>query len=372
MKIIIAGDYYPRARGKQLIASKKYIGNFKELRDIIKNSDYSIVNFETNIAPEGSTGIDKHGPCLKSDENSLDFLKYLGFNVVTLANNHFYDYGEDGVRNTIDKLRENGIEYVGGGLNLEEAAKTLILHSGNEKLAIINVCEHEFSVADKNKGGSNGIDIIKVYKAIQEAKKSADYILIITHGGHEMLQLPSPRMKEWYRFFIEVGADAVVNHHQHCFSGMEMYHNKPIFYGLGNFFFDDQTLSETKIWNEGFILGIEFTDNAPKHKVYPYFQCKDTADIILRKDDPKFYTEFKRLSEIIQDDSLLETEVNNFFEKSRKSVFGIFEPYFGRYLNAAYFRDLLPSFLTRRKRLAMRNMIECESHCDRLKYLIKD
>lgn len=51
------------------------------------------------------------------------------------------------------------------------------------------------------------------------------------HGGHEHYQLPSLRMQETYRFFIDAGADVVVNHHQHCFSGYEIYNNKYIFMG---------------------------------------------------------------------------------------------------------------------------------------------
>ena len=64
-------------------------------------------------------------------------------------------------------------------------------------------------------------------------------------------------MMETYRFFIEVGADAVVNHHQHCFSGYEIYKNKPIFYGLGNFSFDG--IGSGDRWSSGYIVTLNFS-----------------------------------------------------------------------------------------------------------------
>ena len=54
-------------------------------------------------------------------------------------------------------------------------------------------------------------------------------MFLILHGGIEHYQLPSPRMKKWYRHIIDLGASAIVNHHQHCFSGYELYNGKPIF-----------------------------------------------------------------------------------------------------------------------------------------------
>ena len=72
---------------------------------------------------------------------------------------------------------------------------------------------------------------ISIYYDLLEARKNADIIICITHGGHEGYNLPSPRMQSLYRFSIDCGADVVVNHHQHCYSGYEQYHNGYIFFG---------------------------------------------------------------------------------------------------------------------------------------------
>ena len=83
----------------------------------------------------------------------------------------------------------------------------------------------------------------------QEAKANADFLILIIHGGHETYELPSPRMKKLYRWFIDLGVDAVIGHHTHCYSGSEVYKNKPIVYSLGNFIFDSKIRDAS--WNYG-------------------------------------------------------------------------------------------------------------------------
>lgn len=367
MKLIIAGDFAPRARGQNLLNNKEYIGHFDNVKVLLSTSDYAIVNFETNVSTSDSKPIKKHGPNLTTTPEAIEFVKYLGFNVVTLANNHFYDFGDNAVRNTIDLFEKAKIRHVGGGENISEASNILYLKKNEETISVINACEHEFSIADESHGGSYGIDLIKICHDIKLARENADYVLVIIHGGHELYQLPSLRMQDWYRFFIEVGADAVVNHHQHCFSGMEVYNGKPIYYGLGNFYFDDKYQKSITSWNKGILLELEFSKEAIKTSTFPYVQCFKTPYIELVQDTDDFKHEFSRLSSIIANRNELSNCFYNYCLKYKKSTFGIFEPYIGKFLNSAYSRGLLPSFLTTKKRLAISNMINCEAHLDKLR-----
>ena len=95
-----------------------------------------------------------------------------------------------------------------------------------------------------------------VFYAIEEAKKKADFVVVIAHGGHEHYNLPSPRMKKWYRFFVDAGAHAVVGHHTHIISGYEVYKDAPIFYSLGNFCFDWEGLRNME-WNNGMLVEVK-------------------------------------------------------------------------------------------------------------------
>lgn len=371
MKIVIAGDFSPKARGVELIKNNDFEGRFEDIRMLTSESDYSIVNFETNVSTPISMPIEKHGPNLTTIPQAVDFIKYLGFNVVTLANNHFYDYGDNAVDNTLRILDDRGIKHVGGGRNIQEAKQILYLKKDSVTLALINVCEHEFSIAAENHGGANPIDPVAMFYAIQEAKKNADYVLCIIHGGHEHFQLPSLRMQDWYRFFVDAGADVVVNHHQHCYSGMEVYKGKPIYYGLGNFFFDSPNQKTLTSWNEGIMVELKFSNESLLHKPIPYIQCVEESSIIL-KDDLKFRRSFEELNRIISERGVLVKKCEEFYLQSKQYVLGLFEPYVGRILKSAYSRKLLPSLLSKAKMRTLLNMTECEAHIDRLRFLLKE
>lgn len=104
---------------------------------------------------------------------------------MTLANNHFYDYVMEGMQVSLRLFEKEGIKYVGAGENLAEAQKTLFLERDKERVAIINCCEHEFSIATTNEGGCNPLNPIQQYYAIRDAREKADYVVVIVHGGHE-------------------------------------------------------------------------------------------------------------------------------------------------------------------------------------------
>lgn len=170
-----------------------------------------------------------------------------------------------------------------GDKNLSQAKQIKYVQFKDEKVAIINCCEHEFSIATETTAGANPLNPTSQYYSIVEAKKNADYVIVIVHGGKEHIQVPSKRMIETYRFFIDVGADAVVNHHQHCCCGMEMYNGKPIYYGLGNFCFDWDA-KRNCMWNDGYLVVLD-TKDSKKSQVIPYTQCNDTVSVSLMQGD---------------------------------------------------------------------------------------
>lgn len=93
MKVLVAGDYSPRERISSIFDSDDYNVYFPELTKFTNSVDFSIVNFETCIADTTDQPIKKIGIHLKTDSRSLNLLSQLGFNMITLANNHIMDYG---------------------------------------------------------------------------------------------------------------------------------------------------------------------------------------------------------------------------------------------------------------------------------------
>ena len=339
---------------------------FGEVIEYTSKVDYSIVNLEAPVVVESSVKpIEKCGPNLKCTSKAIGALKYAGFNMVTLANNHFYDYGEDGVKDTLAACEKEGIKTVGGGMNLHEASRIAYIDIRGVNVAIINCCEHEFSIATETTGGSNPLNPIQQYYAIKEAKRRADKVIVIVHGGHEMYQLPSPRMKETYRFFVDAGADAVINHHQHCYSGYEIYKNKPIFYGLGNFCFDWKNRCHS-IWNEGYMVILSMNESEYDFELIPYTQGDVFSGVKLIDFKDDFLRNICVLNLIIEDDTKLLAEHKAYMNRTIKGYLLALEPYQNRYLCALYNRGLLPSFLTQKKKMTLLNYLKCESHWERL------
>lgn len=372
MKILIAGDYVPRNRIEPLVKEKKYETIFGEIREIVQTVDYSIVNFESPVVEKGDKPISKSGPNLKCTAEAVDAIKYAGFNCATLANNHIGDFGSDAVNRTIKLLQDNGLDCVGAGRNIQEAAKTLYKVLNGERLAIINCVEHEFSIASEEKAGANPLNPIQQYYAIKEAKKKADYVLVIIHGGHELHQLPSPRMQEIYRFFIDLGADAVINGHQHCFSGYEIYKEKPIFYGLGNFCMDKSPIRVNEPWNYGYMVELSLNDGNIEFEIVPYEQCGEKACVRIIKDRTRFDAKINELNNMIASTEALKKATDDYYRSTEGKFIIIHEPYNNKWLKKLYSYHLLPSFMSKRRMLKMLNFIECESQRDRHIAAIKD
>lgn len=293
--IIIAGDCCLRGRTAKLDASQ-LASLFEEVKPIIQSADAALVNLETAVIASDLKPIHKAGPALKTDARILDMIRKIGFTGVTLANNHFADYGQKGVEESLGLLGKYKLWHVGAGMNAKEAAEIGYLQIEDTKIAVINACEHEFTVATDTTAGCNALDPLKIALQIAKAKKNADYVIVVIHGGHEYYNLPAPRMQKMYRAFVDFGADAVINHHQHCYSGYEMYKDKPIVYGLGNFFFDWQ--GKNTDWSEGYMVRMELGKEI-KLGLVPYIQNAEIVGIRLMKDDEKKVFE-KKIVELNQ------------------------------------------------------------------------
>ena len=366
MEILIAGDFCPNARLGKIDFTKAEV-IYPSLSDIIQNVDYSIVNFECPVVKGEVEPLCKQGPNLKCSSEALMYLKRVGFSAVTLANNHIRDFGDVALLDTIKCARDNDLDYVGAGTPDDPQRGSLFLSFQGRTVAIINCCESEFSVTDDQSVGANALNPIRQFRQIAAAKADADFVVVIVHGGVEHFQYPTPRMKDTYRFFVEAGADAVVNHHQHCYSGYEEYLGKPIFYGLGNFCFDWDGKRRLP-WNEGFMVSLSLNDKEISYKLYPYIQCDEKPIVELMDDNAstRFNRNIDKISDIIKDDKVLQSLVTHYYSSTEQDYRLALEPYSSRIGVGLYRRNLLPSFVSKQRVLKLIDFIKCESHRDRL------
>ena len=310
----------------------------------------------------------KSGPRLGVPSSTIEVLKKVGFNIVTLANNHFFDQGQKGVENTLCACDELSIKVIGGGYSLFEARKPLLLEKEGRRIAFINACEHEFSIANNDHGGSNPLDLINLQEDIARVRKEVDYVVLILHGGIEHYHYPTPRMKRWYRHFVDMGANAVINHHQHCVNGYEVYKGAPIFYGLGNFYFPwDEVQIKHESWNYGYAVKLVL-DEQINFEIIPY---KQTSESVILRDLSVFNKEVDILNLPIQDDYLLQQKFDDFIIDHENAIkMDLLPTFMNHRLLAAFARRGWLGKLYKGKHVfLLKNKLTCESHHEIMKRL---
>lgn len=360
MRVLIGGDITSTFRGEHAFNDGNVFSD--DVVRLFKTADFTIVNLESPL--RGTPNLhNKCGQALEISSKAIAYLRNSRINAVTLANNHFKDQGELGIKKTIEALSKEDIEYVGGGMSSEEISKPLFVRNAIE---ILNYCESEFSVGENF--GSNSMDPIKVFYDIQRAQKNCKYIIVIIHGGREKYNLPTPRMQKLYRYMIDVGANLIVNHHQHCYSGYEHYNGGMIFYGLGNLFFDKGGSSKFQSYgyNEGFLLELNISENKLQNYIlHPYTQgLKEKIPVTLmdKKEKEKFFHIVEQLNSIIADNESLVQHNVNWCKSHERELLVNFEPFCNKYINALYRRGFFPSLLSRTQKLVFLNMLRCETH----------
>lgn len=366
--LVITGDTHLGGGRVTDLAVKGDINSlFGEFASIIDDSDLAVTNLESPVI-DGGTPIPKTGPSLKSSSDLLPALKKAGFDLVTLSNNHIMDYGEEGLRSTINECRKSGLETVGAGENFEEASRPYTCEINGIRIAILNIAENEFGTTQNGTPGGYGMDPVQNFNSIRECRNHADHVIMIVHGGHEHYELPSPRMKKTYRFFADAGASAVISHHTHCPCGYEEYNGVPICYSLGNFLFDRAGKQKSGLtpWNEGLIAKLLISKHKLEVVYHPYIQNHSTPGLrkMSQEELQSFSLKMERLNEIIGDDERLEEEFENYCKRSYRMYSSFVEPHSNRLLHALRNRNLAPSMLSRKKKRLLLNLARCEAHRD--------
>jgi hypothetical protein len=362
--LLATGDFAFTNRTVDLALNNQLDKLFNDFIPEINCVDLAITNLELPLTTE-SKPISKTGPALKADPRCINTLKLAGFGLVTLANNHILDYGEQGLKETIELCNLNKIATVGAGESNLIARKPFLIEKSGIKITILSFAENEWSTTYDENYGAAPMDICDNFYDIKNAKKTSDFVIVIVHGGHETYNLPSPRMKKQYRFYIDSGADVVIGHHTHCFSGMEIYNSKYIFYSIGNFIFDLNKKTE-QWWNEGFAVNLSFEKKMISYKLIPYIQNDNNVGIrcMNELETVSFFNKFQTLSDQIKDDNVLEMRFNEFAEKKKKMYNAYIQPYKNRYLQYLYSKGILPNFWKGKSKLLLYNLIRCESHRD--------
>lgn len=251
LKLFACGDIVNNEENKDFLD--------ENLRNIIKNSDFSMCNFEAPIETLNMKAIKKSGPHVYQSDKSVQYISEVGFDMVSLANNHIYDYGQDALENTIDELKKYDIDTVGGGIDFRSAYESKIIEKNGIKIGLIAAAENEFGCLyeEENRGGYAWIFHHLIEDNIRAAKDKVDAVVLIAHAGVEDILFPIKEWRDRYKRLCDVGVDVIIGHHPHVPQGYEKYNNSMIFYSLGNFYFDTASFKKKSDDSYSVILKFE-------------------------------------------------------------------------------------------------------------------
>jgi len=219
---------------------------FRKVAERLSQADIVFANLENPVisnCPSSDSGFK-----FCADPKMVEGLKFAGVDIVSLANNHILNYGKEGKMETEKILSDNGIKWVGDG-NLETVER--------------NGTEFGFL-------GFDFVDILPKdsdYQLIKDSRNKVDVLIVMVHWGAEYTPRPTEIQKLIANNLVNAGADVIVGSHSHWVQPIDYINEKPVFYSLGNFVFDQPWSEETK---KGLAVQLTFqngklinTDNLP-------------------------------------------------------------------------------------------------------------
>lgn len=366
--LLIAGDLVPT----EINNNEFILGDINSLMDtslkkIWEDSSFRVFNLETPISNEQKFFL-KAGTFLSAKSITFKGIKNLNPSLICLANNHIMDLDSKGAYDTINLLKTNKIPYIGFGDNLSSMKDFYSYTIDGKNVGIYNCCEHEFSYADLDNCGTNPFNPLTSLFRIQELKEKCDYLIVIYHGGKELYQYCSPKLKEICHSIAMAGANLIVCQHSHCISCYENYEKSIILYGQGNFIFD---LDEKGKWNQltkkGLLVKLNITDFSVEFIGFH----KDGKKIKIDSDQDKadFYIRSREILDdrFVKEKYIQEIKYNSFHyfrQLLSTRILGVIDKnFFNAYFMKKRYKQL---------RLLLINYFDCEVHMENILTYLKE
>ncbi len=213
-----------------------------DLKREMENADVLVLNNEFTYTDRGEP-IPNKAFTFRTSPSRVSSMQQLGCDLVTLANNHVWDYGEIGLQDTLDTLNNVGLPYVGAGKNLTEACRAQYYIANGRKIAIVNATQIERSYSytrqatDDTAGVLKTLDPALFCQVISDADKHSDFVIACVHWGTEGDKSYGKDQVLLANAFVESGADAIIGGHTHCLQAVEFIGDVPVYYSLGNYWF---------------------------------------------------------------------------------------------------------------------------------------
>ena len=258
-------------RGVEFMIQKEGSSDFRfsflKIKNYLGKADILFGNLESVVSDKGY----KQGSIysFRADPRAVEGLLYSGFDIVSTTNNHAFDYGKTALLDSLERLKKSGIEYVGAGIDENEAFSLKIKEIKNTKIGFLaydNVGTENWKAVGDKPGIAflDNKNLEKVKNDISKARKQVDVLAVSMHWGDEYLEKPNLIQKKLAKEILNAGADIIIGSHPHVVEDLEEYNGKWVAYSLGNFVFD-QYFSESTM--QGGILEITIESKKIKSAV---------------------------------------------------------------------------------------------------------
>lgn len=238
--------------------------------DLLKEmteADIFMLNNEFTYTNRGEPTAEKQFT-FRADPDKSAYLWDMGVDIVSIANNHTYDYGEISLLDTVDTLAGMEMPYVGAGRNIEEASRPFFFETDGLKIGFLSATQIERLENPDTKGAtpdSAGVfrcwDGTLLYEKTAETAEECDFLVVYVHWGSENTDELDWAQKDQALRLAQSGADLIIGDHSHCLQGIDVVEGVPVFYSLGNFLFSSKTLDTClvkAVIQDGKISGLQF------------------------------------------------------------------------------------------------------------------
>ncbi len=275
----------------------------QELLDIFNASDEVVINVEAPLVGSEASFVKAKEMRLMHtmDPAAVSVFKRMNSRIWNLCNNHIMDAGPEGLKATLELLRELGVQKLGVGMNETEASESVMTDRAGGVGFFSVGYQRGCKPAGPDKAGClSWADFDLIQEAIDRIKAKCRWCVMVVHGGEEFTSLPSPYVRDRYLRFLDMGADILVCHHPHVPMNYEMVGNKAIFYSLGNFIFDTDYQRAQFNTEKGIVLSLEFTPESWDFKAYG-IRIDREKERVVRDDLPDIFEnvpeeEYRRLA----------------------------------------------------------------------------
>ena len=208
----------------------------------MRSADICMINNEFTYSTRGEPLKGKPFT-FRADPSTVTLLGDLGVDIVGIANNHVYDYGEEALVDTIDTLDRAGMPHVGAGKNLEEAEEPVYFILNGRKIGIVAATQIERSLnytkeaTEDSPGVLKTLNPDKFVSVIEKTKKNSDLVIVFVHWGTEGNSAYAADQVALAQAFVNAGADVIIGGHTHCLQGIAYVEDVPVIYSLGNYWF---------------------------------------------------------------------------------------------------------------------------------------